>query len=275
MAIARILPRRQMNQEQLKAILIFDIDGVIRDVGNSYRRAIADTVEEFTGGAWRPTMEDLDNLKSEGIWNNDWEASQELAYRYFEAMDQSRESVELNYEHIVEFFQERYRGKHPELFDGYIANEPLLVSASYFQHLSNNQVGYGFFSGATRGSAEFVIKQRLKLDNPVLVAMEDAPSKPDPQGMFDAIAQIETKTSNVPAFYLGDTVADMHTVVKAREAKVERNWIAIGILPPHVQTSETRQADYAQKLMAAGAEIVLSNIEKLDLQLINELIKDS
>ena len=255
-----------------KAIIIFDIDGVIRDVGNSYRKAIADTVEHFTDGGWRPTMEDLDNLKSEGIWNNDWEASQELTYRYFEAQDKTREEVRLDYDRIVEFFQERYRGKHPELFDGYIANEPLLVSPSYFEQLNNNQIAYGFFSGATRGSAEFTIKHRLKLDNPVLVAMEDAPSKPDPTGMFDAVSQLEATSNNIPAFYLGDTVADMYTVGKAKELKPERNWIAIGILPPHVQTSPTRQQDYAQKLMAAGAEIVLSNVEKLDLAMITELI---
>lgn len=36
-----------MTKEQLTAIIIFDIDGVIRDVGNSYRKAIADTVEDF------------------------------------------------------------------------------------------------------------------------------------------------------------------------------------------------------------------------------------
>ena len=254
-----------------KAIVIFDIDGVIRDVGNSYRKAIADTVEHFTDGAWRPTMEDLDNLKSEGIWNNDWEASQELVYRYFEAQDKTRQEIELDYDRIVEFFQERYRGKHPELFDGYIANEPLLVSPDYFKQLDENQIAYGFFSGATRGSAEFVIKRRLKLDNPVLVAMEDAPSKPDPQGMFDTISQIEAD-SDIPAFYLGDTVADMYTVAKAKEIDPQRQWIGVGILPPHVQTSSTRQADYAQKLMAAGAEIVLSNVEKLDLAMIKELI---
>lgn len=261
-----------MKQKQLKAIIVFDIDGVIRDVGNSYRKAIADTVEHFTHGAWRPTMEDLDNLKSEGIWNNDWEASQELIYRYFEAQDQTRESVVLNYDRIVDFFQERYRGKHPELFDGYIANEPLLVSSDYFQQLENNSLAYSFFSGATRGSAEFVLKQRLKLNNPVLVAMEDAPSKPDPTGMFAAIEQIDSSVTNLPAFYLGDTVADMRTVVKAQAQQPTRNWIAVGILPPHVQINETRQADYAQKLLEAGAEVVLSNVEKLDLPLINELM---
>ncbi|MBW4535659.1 MAG: TIGR01548 family HAD-type hydrolase [Pleurocapsa minor HA4230-MV1] len=260
-----------MNQAQSAAIIIFDIDGVIRDVGNSYRKAIADTVEEFTNGGWRPTMEDLDNLKSEGIWNNDWEASQELTYRYFESLDRTREEVNLNYDSIVKYFQERYRGKHPELFDGYIANEPLLVTPNYFEQLSNNQIPYGFFSGATRGSAEFILKQRLKLENPVLVAMEDAPSKPDPTGMFEAIAQITITPNDVPAFYLGDTVADMYTVIKARELQPERNWLGIGILPPHVQTSQTRQEDYAQKLLEAGAEIVLSNVEKLSLQLIEEL----
>ena len=261
-----------MNKDQLIAIVIFDIDGVIRDVGNSYRKAIADTVEKFTAGAWRPTMEDLDNLKSEGIWNNDWEASQELIYRYFEALDTSREEVALNYESIVDYFQERYRGKHPELFDGYIAHEPLLVSPNYFEQLTEHQVGWGFFSGATRGSAEYILKQRLQLDNPVLVAMEDAPSKPDPTGMFGTVAKIETIPANLPVFYLGDTVADMYTVVKAQHIKPERNWIGVGILPPHVQISETRKADYAQKLMAAGAEIVLSNVEKFDLPMIKELI---
>jgi len=255
----------------MKAIIIFDIDGVIRDVGNSYRKAIADTVEEFTNGGWRPTMDDLDNLKSEGIWNNDWEASQELAYRYFEAMDKPRAEVDLDYEQIVEFFQARYRGNDPELFDGYIANEPLLVTPEYFQQLRKDRLDYGFFSGATRGSAEFVIKHRLKLEDPVLVAMEDAPSKPDPTGMFQAIAKIENSSDRNSIFYLGDTVADMHTVAKARELKPEASWIAVGILPPHVQTTQAKQEDYAQKLLAAGAEIVLSNVEKLNLQLIKDL----
>jgi HAD superfamily phosphatase len=36
-----------MTKEQLTAIIIFDIDGVIRDVGNSYRKAIAHILEEF------------------------------------------------------------------------------------------------------------------------------------------------------------------------------------------------------------------------------------
>lgn len=90
------------------AIIIFDIDGVVRDVGGSYRRAIADTVEHFTGGVYRPSGVELDQLKSEGIWNNDWEATQELVYRYFESQGQTRSQVALNYDTLVAFFQSCY-----------------------------------------------------------------------------------------------------------------------------------------------------------------------
>lgn len=89
-----------------KAILVFDVDGVIRDVGRSYRRAIADTVKHFTWGAFCPTLVDIDELKSEGVWNNDWEASQELVYRYFEGQGKKREDIDLDYQKLVAFFQD-------------------------------------------------------------------------------------------------------------------------------------------------------------------------
>jgi HAD superfamily phosphatase len=253
------------------ALVIFDIDGVIRDVSNSYRRAISDTVEHFTDGAWRPTMVDLDNLKSEGIWNNDWEASQELIYRYFELNNRSRETITLDYAEIVDFFQQKYRGKR-DRFDGYITTEPLLVSASYLEQLTANKIGWGFFSGATRGSAEYVLKQRLGLASPVLIAMEDAPGKPDPQGLLMTIDKLESLNSKLPVFYLGDTVADMYTIVRAREIQPQRQWIGIGILPPHINRDRTRIESYREKLQQAGAAIVLDNVEELDLEKILSLI---
>ena len=59
-----------------KGFLLFDIDGVIRDVTKSYRSAIKETVHQL--GKWRPKTEDIDNLKLKGIWNNDWDLSHEL-----------------------------------------------------------------------------------------------------------------------------------------------------------------------------------------------------
>ncbi len=260
-----------MEKDKMFAVVVFDIDGVIRDVSQSYRRAIADTVSEFTSYAYRPTMEDIDTLKSEGIWNNDWKASEELVYRYRENQGDNRDSISLDYQEIVDFFQERYRGNN---YDGYIATEPLLLSQEYLTHLTQNNIGWGFFSGATRGSAEYVLKTRLGLENPILVAMEDAPEKPDPTGLFAAITQIESailEDSLAPIIYVGDTVADIYTVNRAKEQQPTRNWIAVGVLPPHVQTSPEKKQNYGKKLKIAGAKVIIDNVERLNNQFIAEL----
>lgn len=258
------------------AIVVFDIDGVIRDVSNSYRRALADTVEQFTHGAYRPDQIAIDALKAEGTWNNDWEASQELVYRYFEAQGIDRSAQTVDYDAIVTFFQSRYRGTDPIHWNGYICQEPLLLQPAYLQELTQSGISWGFFSGATRGSATYILEKRLGLESPILVAMEDAPGKPDPTGLFEVVRQLEARdplAANLPVFYAGDTVADMYTVKQAQVQQPDRLWIGVGILPPHVQkqTAEYRHT-YTQKLKDAGAAIVLENIEQLSPAPINHLV---
>ncbi|MCG6136922.1 MAG: TIGR01548 family HAD-type hydrolase [Nostoc sp. LLA-1] len=255
------------------AIVVFDIDGVVRDVSNSYRRALADTVEHFTNKAYRPTSPDIDQLKSEGIWNNDWEASQEFIYRYFQSQGQSREESQLDYKNIVAFFQSRYRGPDPDNWTGYICNEPLLLKPSYLEELTQSGISWGFFSGATRGSATYVLQTRLGLQSPVLIAMEDAPGKPDPTGLFATVRLLEDELDNQPPIiYVGDTVADMYTVVKAREINPQRTWIGVAVLPPHVQETTARSDAYGESLMKAGAAVVLNNVQQLDSLKIQELL---
>ncbi|MBF2064980.1 MAG: TIGR01548 family HAD-type hydrolase [Calothrix sp. C42_A2020_038] len=255
-------------QSSTHAIIVFDIDGVIRDVGGSYRRALADTVEYFTNYAYRPTPVDIDQLKAEGIWNNDWEASQEFIYRYFEAQGEARDQLQFDYQTIVTFFQSRYRGTDPNNWNGYICDEPLLVHPRYLEELTKAGILWGFFSGATRGSATYVLEKRLGLKLPILVAMEDAPGKPDPTGLFTAVQHLEEKFSskckvNTTVIYVGDTVADMYTVIKARELEPKRNWVGIGVLPPHVQKTPSRREAYAELLLNSGAELVFCNVEDL------------
>lgn len=245
------------------ACVIFDIDGVVRDVGGSYRRALADTVEKYTGQAYRPTAADIDRLKAEGCWNNDWEGSQELVYRYFEAQGKIRADVAFDYAELVAFFQSRYRGEN---WDGYVASEPLLMQAAYFETLRAGGVAWGFFSGATRDSAEYVLLRRLDLADPVLVAMEDAPGKPDPTGLFASLAQLTARegvTELLPTIYAGDTVADMYAVARAREQQPERRWIGAGILPPHVRANPEYARAYGQQLHEAGAQAVYASAEEL------------
>lgn len=268
-------PQSPIFPPQSTAIVIFDIDGVVRDVAGSYRRAIADTVEHFTNGVHRPSGVEIDQLKSEGFWNNDWEASQELVYRYFERQGQARTQVELNYETLIAFFQSRYQGPDPEHWTGYICTEPLLIQPSYIERLTAAGISWGFFSGAPRREAQYALTTRLGLVNPVLIAMEDAPGKPDPTGLLATIEQLGQRHNlelNTPVLYAGDTVADMYTIQKAKTLYPERTWIAVGILPPHVQAVPERCEAYQQTLQSAGAAVVLSHVEQLTPERIQQLV---
>ena len=59
-----------------KPLLVFDMDGVLVDVTESYRETIARTVEHFTGA--RPTHERIQEVKNAGGWNDDWKLSHHL-----------------------------------------------------------------------------------------------------------------------------------------------------------------------------------------------------
>ena len=258
------------------AIAVFDIDGVLRDVGRSYRRAIADTVEHYTKGQYRPSIEDIDVLKSEGVWNNDWKASEVLIHRYFEEKGELKPAA--TYEEITDYFQKQYRGpdtEDPDQWTGYISNEPLLVDKGYLRTLANSGIPYAFFSGATRGSASFVLQRRIGLEQPILIAMEDGPGKPDPTGLMAAVEQVEAQQSIqqiLPVIYAGDTAADMKTVTAAIVQFPDRQWLAIGILPPHAQKDDEYKANYARKLKEAGASTVLESVRHITADLVSGLL---
>lgn len=264
---------QEINHTAISAIVVFDIDGVVRDVGGSYRRALADTVEEFTKGSYRPSSQEIDRLKSEGVWNNDWEASQEMIYRYFEAQGTPRTLTGINYPELVAFFQSQYRGTDPDHWTGYICQEPLLMQSAYLDTLTQAGITWGFFSGATRASASYVLEQRLNLRSPILVAMEDAPGKPNPAGLFDAVEKLGEADTLIPVIYVGDTVADMYTVERARQIHPDRRWIGVGVLPPHVQETADRSTAYAESLKQAGAQVIFANVQQLTPIEVDQLLK--
>jgi HAD superfamily phosphatase len=245
-------------------IVAFDIDGVIRDVAGSYRLALADTVEHFTAGGLRPTPIDIDRLKGEGIWNNDWEASLELVCRYFESLGKSRIEYPVSYDAIVAFFQSRYRGEMINgAWTGYLSGEPLLVDRAYFEALTSAGIKWGFFSGATTVSARFVLEGRIGLVSPVLVAMDDAPGKPDPAGLFETMGRLKAAPDET-VVYVGDTVADMATIVRSREQDSGRSFLAVGSLPPHVVTGDgSVRLAYEEGLRSAGADAIVASVREI------------
>ncbi|MBO8205255.1 TIGR01548 family HAD-type hydrolase [Prochlorococcus marinus] len=249
-------------------LILFDIDGVIRSVEKSYRLSLKKTVYKFSG--WEPGYIDIDSAKNEGIWNNDWDLSLELIKRYIRKENLSLE-IPLR-EEIVKCFEELYFGGDPnkdsKYWSGFITNEDLLVDKKFFDLLQSNGIIWGFVSGAESASAKFVLEKRIGLESPPLIAMEDAPSKPDPKGFIDLSKKLlgdKLGQSNIPIAYVGDTIADINTVINARGKIPSQKFISIGIAPPHLHLKSRlkERNSYETNLRNAGADLILNSINEL------------
>ena len=56
--------------------IVFDMDGVLVDVTESYRETIVKTVEHFTSQTI--SRDSIQEYKNQGGWNNDWLLSQKI-----------------------------------------------------------------------------------------------------------------------------------------------------------------------------------------------------
>ena len=249
-------------------LILFDIDGVIRSVENSYRLSLIKTVYKFCG--WEPSYIDIDKAKNEGIWNNDWDLSLELIKRYKKQKNLNLE-IPLR-EEIVKCFEEFYFGGDPnkdsKYWSGFITNEELLVDKAFFDLLQSKGIIWGFVSGAESASAKFVLEKKLGLKSPPLISMGDAPDKPDPKGFIHLSKKLlgdKLGPSNLPIAYVGDTIADINTVINARKEIPSQKFISIGLAPPHLHLkSRLKERDlYETNLKKAGADLILNSINDL------------
>ena len=249
-------------------LILFDIDGVIRSVENSYRLSLKKTVYKFSG--WEPSYIDIDNAKNEGIWNNDWDLSLELIKRFIKNKNLNLEIPAR--EEIIKCFEKFYFGGDPnkdsQNWSGFIKNEELLVDKKFFDLLKSNGIIWGFVSGAESASAKFVLEKRLGLKSPPLISMGDAPDKPDPKGFINLSKKLlgdKLGSSNIPIAYVGDTIADINTVINARKEIPSQKFISIGIAPPHLHLkSRLKQRNsYEKNLKSAGADLILNSITDL------------
>ena len=251
-----------------KGLILFDIDGVIRDVSESYRLAVKKTVYSFCG--WEPSSLDIDNLKNEGIWNNDWDLSLEIIKRFNKKKNLS--IIPPKREEIIKIFEKLYFGCSPEedydKWSGFITNEKLLVNKELFKTLTNEKILWGFVSGAEVPSAKFVLEDKLNLKNPPLIAMGDAPDKPNPEGFIylaERLLSHKLGTTSPPIAYVGDTTADINTVINARQLIPEQVFISIGIAPPHLHSTnyEKERIKYESNLEMSGADLVINSVNDL------------
>lgn len=169
-------------------------------------------------------------------------------------------------------FSAHYFGGDPDgdpgLWRGFIGSEPLLVDAAFFAALSNRGITWGFVSGAEPPSARFVLEQRLGLVAPPLIAMGQAPDKPDPTGLLALAARlagVPLGAGAPPVAYLGDTVADVETVRRACARVPGQRFEALAVAPPHLQQAgrEAERQGYEAQLRQAGADRVLASTRQV------------
>ena len=115
-----------------KPLLIFDMDGVLVDVAESYRETIARTVEHFTGEP--VTRAQIQDLKNQGGWNDDWKLSHHMV---------TAAGVDVPFEHLKVYFQSLFLGNGS---DGLILREQWVARPGMLEKL-NQHFRFAVFTG--------------------------------------------------------------------------------------------------------------------------------
>jgi len=183
-----------------KPILVFDMDGVLVDVTESYRETIAQTVEHFTGA--RISHEAIQQYKNEGGWNDDWQLSHHI-------VKQAGKDVE--YETVKAHFQHLFRGEGgPNL----MAREKWVAKPGTLEAL-NEQFRFAIFTGRPKEEAQLTLDRFAPgiVFDPIVGMYEVENRKPHPDGLL----RILKDNCDCKVYYIGDTVDDARA---ARAASV-------------------------------------------------------
>ncbi|HXP88970.1 MAG TPA: HAD hydrolase-like protein [Bryobacteraceae bacterium] len=175
----------------MDALIVFDMDGVLAEVTESYREAIQQTVEHFTGR--RPERDLIQWYKNAGGWNNDWALSQKIAADW---------GVAVPYQTVVDYFNQIFIGHDG---DGLIRRESWLPERGLLERLGGS-FGLSIFTGRLRYELDYTLRRfapGIAFD-PILCADDVARSKPAPDGLL----MIGERKPTWQLIYVGDTVDD-------------------------------------------------------------------
>lgn len=222
----------------MKDLLIFDMDGVLVDVTESYRATIQATVKHFTGN--EPSREEIQDWKNRGGWNDDWQLSTRLIHEH---------GGSAQYDEVVDYFQKIFHGDGT---NGFILREQWVATNGLFDRLGATH-HLAVFTGRLRWEAHVTLDRFLpNRFNPVVGADDVARTKPDPEGIHKICLSLE----HGKCWYIGDTVDDARA---AYNAKVP----FIGI----AARGNPRYDALVRLLREAGAVAVLDDINSLEAAL--------
>ena len=219
-----------------KPLIVFDMDGVLVDVTESYREAIIHVVKHFTGKEVSHLT--IQEYKNTGGYNNDWKLSHKLISEF---------GVEVDYATVVDYFNQifLYSGEQSLIHrERWIAADGLL-----------NRIGekhdFAIYTGRLQEEADITLKRYangLRFD-PVLCHDHVVQSKPHPEGLLK-IAGLKPERK---IWYIGDTVDDARCGKSAGIA-------FIGIASPKA----VGWRELSALLKQEGAVAVLDDINQLE-----------
>ncbi len=218
--------------------LLFDMDGVLADVSDSYRQAILDTAASFGVVL---SAQDITAAKVAGDANNDWVLTRRLL---------AERGVELSLDEVTERFERAYQGSamKPGLRD----RETLLMPRQTLLDLAA-RLPCAVVTGRPRADMQhFLDTHELSGVFTATVCMGEAAPKPSPEPVALALQQLGVER----AWMLGDTPDDVRS---ARAARV----LPLGLAAPcdlgSVPGPEQEADSMVHALLSAGAGRVLSD----------------
>lgn len=210
--------------------LIFDMDGVLVDVSQSYRMTIKKTAEYFIGE--EISKDEVQKLKNQGGFNDDVDLTEALISMRGLMFDRNK---------LLRKFDENY---------GQLKDKEIWLLDLETLRKMYLRYKMGIVTGRPRKDAEYALKKaNAEKFFEVVIAMEDVPKnkrKPDAYGLNLAIARLGA----TKVYYFGDNIDDMKMAVGAGA-------IPIGVLPPGINR------DLKSLLIENGARTVLEDINNL------------
>lgn len=217
--------------------VIFDMDGVIADVSQSYRTAIIQTAASF---GVRVTAQDIERVKARGDANNDWVVTLRLI---------TAQGGNANLEDVTQIFERLYQGSTTA--EALYKKERFIGDRNVLLKL-RTRYKLAVVTGRPRTDAERFLKDfDLSSLFDAVVCMEDAAPKPSPEPVQQALSIMGVTR----AWMIGDTPDD---IIAARSSGV----VPIGVIPPGANAITLKKT-----LLTSGAAIVLNRwdsiVEKL------------
>jgi HAD superfamily phosphatase len=216
-------------------LIVFDMDGVLVDVTESYRETIAQTVKHFTGVEL--TREEIQEYKNQGGWNDDWQ----LTHHIIKMAGQ-----EIPFDTARDYFQSIFLGNGE---GGLILREAWVARPGLLEDLSR-RFQLAVFTGRPKDEAELTLRRFAGgvVFHPVIGMFDVENRKPHPEGLLRILKANPGRT----VYYIGDTVDDARC---ARAAGVA----FIGIAAP----SNPSYLDLVFLFQEEGAYAIIDDINIL------------